>query len=155
MKIIIENINKHKECIKTVAEWCNSEWGTNKGYDFWYDWISNSQQDDTLFQTFVIIRDGVLIGTYGIMPVDLSSRQDLSPWIGNLYIDKPFRKNSLSIFKEIVHHCDETCRKLNLKKVYVYTPHKPIVFKRYGFEYIKPAKLDNGNNVSLLFKTYN
>lgn len=152
--IVIENINKHKQHETAVASWLLAEWGTKGSEKYWQDWVAYSQNDDSIFQTFVILDNGKLVGTYGIMPCDLQSRQELGPWVGNLFVDKKYRLNSLKYFSEMQKHFSHMCKLLNLKKVYVYTPHKAIVFIRYGFKFIEFSTDVDGNKISILEKTF-
>ena len=152
--IIIENICKHQQYEEIVVNWLYKEWGHKNSYQFWSDWIKYSKDENSTFQTFVISDNGKLVGTYGIMPIDLQSRQDLTPWIGNLFIDYKYRTNSLKYFSALHEHCNTLCRNLNLTKVYVFTPHSSIVFKRYGFKYFESTVTEEGKKINLLFKTY-
>lgn len=150
--IIIKNI-KHYKCFEqTVSKWLYDEWGLKGSQKYWDDWVKFSQNENSTFQTYVVLKNNQLIATYGIMPCDLQSRQDLTPWIGNLYIPKEHRKLSLELMPYIFKHSEDEFRKLKLKKVYLFTPHKPIVFKKFGYKFIEFSTDYDGSKISLLEK---
>jgi N-acetylglutamate synthase-like GNAT family acetyltransferase len=152
--IKIDNIKNYKCFENIVAQWLHKEWGYNGNINYWNDWVKNSQDENSLFQTFVIVDDNKLVGTYGIMPIDLQSRQDLFPWVGNLYIDNKNSSKSLLYFLYLNKHLTLLAEKLNISKIYVYTPHKPIVFLKYGFTFIDKTVDIMGEKISLLYKEF-
>ncbi len=148
----IKNIKHYPEFEETVATWLFNEWGLKGSEEYWKEWVKFSQDETSTFQTFVVVEKDKLLATYGLMPCDLQSRQDLFPWIGNLFIPKEHRLKSISILIAIHKHSEKIFRKLKLKTVYVYTPHNPLLFKRFGYKYFgKTIDLD-GTKISLLKK---
>lgn len=148
----IANIKHYPQFEEEVASWLNSEWGSKTSLNYWKEWLEYSKDEQSLFQTFVLVEGNKVLATYGIMPCDLQSRQELSPWVGNLFIPKKYRLNSMKYLHEISHHSEQVYRKLNIKKIFVYTPHNPKVFARFGYKFIEYATGPNGERVSLLYK---
>lgn len=150
--ITIENISKHKQYEQEVAEWLYSQWGFGfeKGKKYWQDWVASSQNEKSNFQTFIILDDNIPVGTYGLMPCDLQSRQDLSPWVGNLFIHPKYRLKSLLYFSKINQHFKQIKQELNIDKFYIYTKFNPIVYIRYGFKLIDKTTDIEGTKISLL-----
>ena len=148
----IKNMKYYPQFEQQVATWLFEEWGLQKSEAFWVDWVKNSQDENSTFQTFVVVENGRLLATYGIMPCDLQSRQDLFPWVGNLFIPKANRLRSLPILLAINKHSEAIFKKLHLKQVYVFTPHPPLLFSRFGYKCFGKTIDYDGTPISLLKK---
>ena len=148
----IKNIKQYPEFQTEITKWLNSEWGSKTSLSYWSDWVEKSKDETSLFQTFVLVENGKPVATYGIMPCDLQSRQDLTPWVGNLFIPRKYRMHSMPYLFELFRHSEQIFRNLNMKRVYVYTPHNPKVFQKFGYRFIEFATDHKGGKISLLYK---
>ena len=136
--IQIVNLNRVPEYIDTVIDWLYSEWG-NGNRNYWTSWVKSSLGEDKVPQTFVILVNGVVAGTYSLWRCDLQSRQDLFPWFGGLYVAPHFRGktyNGTKLGRLLLAHATEQARALRYSCLYLFTEKSPAYYVSNGWEVI-------------------
>lgn len=149
--IEIINLANKPEHIKTVVDWLFSEWGNNN-YEYWNCWVRSSLCVDKVPQTFIVLVDNRIAGTYSIWRCDLQSRQDLYPWLGGIFVSEEFRGKTFDGEKLgvcIQKHALSQLKKLGFEKAYLFTEKTTAYYEKFGWQYIGNAPDENNNIVSL------
>ena len=79
-----------------------------------------------------MLKDDEIIGSYGLIVNDLTSRQDLWPWLCALYVEKNERGKAL--VSRLLAHGRQEAKKLGFSKVYLVTDHVGF-YEKYGWRY--------------------
>lgn len=150
--INIFELRVHPEFIDIVCDWLYSEWGNNNK-NFWYSWIKNSMQKDSIPKTYVITVDKQIAGTYSLWRCDLQSRQDLFPWFGGLYVSTEFRGkkfNNQKLGEIMQQHAFGELKKMGYEQAYLFTEKKSKYYEKYGWQY----QCDVPNEYDIMVKLY-
>jgi hypothetical protein len=148
--IEIINLANKPEHIKTVVDWLFSEWG-NDNYDYWNCWVRSSLCVDKVPQTFVILVDNRIAGTYSIWRCDLQSRQDLFPWVGGLFVSEKFRGKTFDGGKLGVHlqkHAFSQLKLLGLEDAYGFTEIAGY-YEKTGWQFMEMGIDERSNQVRI------
>ncbi len=137
MSLLIRRISgAEQDTIRTIAQWMQDWWGKEEGYG--YDAVlrrmQHSMKEDGLPQTYGLFLDGAIIGMYQFMYEDLFVRPDLYPWLANLYIDAPYRKQGYG--RMLLQSVEENARTgLPYDALYLFTEHTGL-YEKYGWEFL-------------------
>ncbi len=90
-------------------------------------------QTNRLPQTYGMYLGDILIGMYQFTNGDLFVRPDIYPWLANIYIDMPYRKEGygrylLSTVRE------NAIENLHVKELYLFTMHKGL-YEKFGWKF--------------------
>lgn len=149
--IRIENLADYPEYIEEVINWIYNEWGNNN-IKYWSSWIRNSINKKGIPQTFIVLVDDELAGTYSLWRCDLQSRQDLFPWFGGLYVNEKYRGKEYNDSKLGVlmqKHAIEQLRRLGFEEVYLFTEKNTKYYNDNGWINIGMTVDENDNKVYL------
>ncbi|WNS41106.1 GNAT family N-acetyltransferase [Paenibacillus sp. MMS20-IR301] len=83
--------------------------------------------------TFLLLKNGKIIGFYQLIEQEYISRKDLSPWISPLFIDENERGRGLG--SVLLEHARKMAGQLGYAKVYLTTDHI-LYYEKYGFREI-------------------
>ena len=108
--------------------------------------IQSAMVADGLPRTYVLLKDGAIIGFYLLIEQELVSRKDVTPWISPLFIDS--RERGKAHGSLLLEHARRTAGSLGYDQVYLATDHIGY-YERYGFreigldmfEWGRPTKL--------------
>ena len=78
-----------------ITDWLWQAFGSENSRDFYASVVQSSLSGADLPQTFIALDGERLAGTVGLWRCDLISRQDLTPWLAALYVDKDYRSRGL------------------------------------------------------------
>jgi predicted N-acetyltransferase YhbS len=82
---------------------------------------------------YVAFIDGTPVGTVALLRADLFSRQDLYPWMADLYVPPGHRDRGIgSALQDFVL---EEAKKHGFDRIYLYTPLKGY-YEKKGWEYV-------------------
>ena len=81
--------------------------------------------------TFVALEKGMPAGSASLVNLDMSTRQQLSPWLAAVYVSPEYRRRGIgaALVNRIV---DEACA-LSIPTLYLYTPDKMQFYTRLGW----------------------
>jgi predicted N-acetyltransferase YhbS len=80
-----------------------------------------------------MLRDDIVIGSYGLIVNDFISRQDLWPWLAALYIEEYERGKELGSY--LLEHGRAEAAKLGFQILYLSTSHVGY-YEKYGWRFI-------------------
>ncbi len=81
--------------------------------------------------TFVALKDGKPAGSASLVNLDLSSRQELSPWLAAVYVSPEHRNQGIGA--ALVNRVVDEARSLSIPTLYLYTPDKMRFYARLGW----------------------
>ena len=130
------NLFECADFIPTIASWHFTEWHAlfphKTAEDFAAD-LRESLQQDGLPQTWVLLDErGEPIGTASLLQSDMTTNQDLSPWLANIYIHPLQRGKGLG--KQVVLHVMAEARQRELRKLYLFTEDQQAFYEKLGWE---------------------
>lgn len=109
------------------------EWG-NGNPNFWKSWIRSSIRAEGIPSTYVVLSDDLYVGTFSIWNCDLQSRQDLSPWVGGIVVEHPFRGKGIGRY--IQTEVKRILRQEGIKRAYLFTEHKGF-YEKTGWSFVE------------------
>lgn len=122
--------------LEQVTQWMIDWWGEEEGYsrEAVRSYVAHGLQQTRLPQTYGLYLEGELIGVYQFRLDDLFVRPDLYPWLANVYIDGPYRKQGYGrLLLESVK--DNARAGLPDDELYLYTRHVDL-YEKYGWEFV-------------------
>lgn len=147
--IIFETISGRPDLFDTVARWLWDFWGNPKNFEFYRSLISHSR-DDGIPMVYVAFVDGVPAGAVALLRSDLFSRQDLFPWMADLYVVPEYRSRGIgAALQELIIG---KARDLGFKEIYLYTPLSGY-YERKGWEYMGDEMDRDGEMVRIYEKS--
>lgn len=130
------NLNSCPGFIPTIAQWHFDEWHAlfphKSLQDFAAD-LRESLQQEGLPQTWVLLDEhGAAAGTASLLLSDMTTNQDLSPWLANIYIHPLERGKGLG--KQVVLQVMAEARQRNLRTLYLFTEDQQTFYEKLGWE---------------------
>lgn len=132
MNYEIISIRQQPQYLERGIDYFSTRWGIDR--KIYEDSIMNSLTTESkLPRWYLMIREGDIIGSFGLITNDFVSRQDLFPYLCALYIEESERGKELGS-KLLIHGRQET-KKLGFEKLYLCTDHNDY-YEKYGWKYI-------------------
>lgn len=144
-KIEIGNLIDEQEYLEEVSEWIWKEWAKGHGAEL-EDIIYRSKHSinrDIIPQMYIAKYKNKVVGVVSIWLNDLTTRQDLFPWMATLYVKEEFR--NMGIGKMLQQKCIEEARKMNYKNLYLITEHENY-YERTGWVFLENAPIGDGRH---------
>lgn len=130
--INIISIRENPRYLERGIDYFSAKWGIERR--IYSDCISNSiTTDSPLPRWYLMVKDDLIIGSYGLITNDFISRQDLFPWFCALYIEESERGNQLGV--RLLKHGRKEAAALGYKKLYLATDHAGY-YEKYSWKYI-------------------
>ncbi len=137
MDFSIEYLTAHPKDIPTIAGWHMKQWG-NILPDFTLEtyarFLSAHYERGGIPTMFVAVHEGQVIGTAALEDDDMDTRPELTPWLASLYTDEKYRHNGVG--EALVKKVIEEAKRLEVKKLYLFTPDRQHYHERFGFKTI-------------------
>lgn len=115
-----------------VAGWLWSFWGAAGNFQFYRSMAEHCQKDDFPLM-YVAFIDGTPAGTVSLLRADLFSRQDLYPWMADLFVPPEYRSRGIgSALQDFVL---AEAKRLGFDEIYLYTPLKGY-YEKKGWEFV-------------------
>ena len=92
--IVFCNIADCPELVDTVAGWLWGFWGNARNYEFYRSLVAHGSPEDIPL-IYVAFLDGAPAGSVALLRADLFSRQDLFPWMADLYVAPEYRSRGI------------------------------------------------------------
>ncbi len=135
MKIV--NLYDNQEFVPQIANWLYLEFYKNIRAGFSLDDVNKllgKAQKNTIPLTYVGMNNDECIGTVSLVINDLQERQDLTPWLGGLYISEEYR--SYGYARKLIAHVIETAGRLGFNTLYLRTEGAADYYKNLGWKKI-------------------
>ena len=140
----IEFLKRSESYFDEVSDILHSEWGSKREGRTLNDTKEKLKiflNDDHIPMAMIATEADELIGMYLLMETDPPGLKNLSPWFGGLYVKPEYRNQRVG--SKLINHALNLCRKLELKKLYLCTPDKQLLYKKFGFEEIDKTDFRN------------
>jgi GNAT superfamily N-acetyltransferase len=150
MRDIVNNTTSHRivtiddrpDLLPQVIEWERSEWG-----DAWGEDVRHFVEQEGGKTVFVMLDCSVPIGCAMLLRYDMTTRKDLSPWLGGIYVDKEYRQQGVA--SELVLHALEIARQLNTATWWLYTASSRSLYERLGWKFVETCQYE-GETVTIM-----
>lgn len=129
--LVFRNIRECPAIQDTVAGWLWSFWGNPRNFEFYRSLVAHCMESDIPL-VYVAFLDGTPAGAVALLHADLFSRQDLFPWMADLYVCPEFR--SMGIGSALQDFIIEKAKALGYREIYLYTPLKGY-YEKKGWTY--------------------
>jgi N-acetylglutamate synthase-like GNAT family acetyltransferase len=130
------NLLECSHFIPTIAQWHFAEWHAlfpHKSVEDFAADLRESLQQDGIPQTWVLLdAHGEAAGTASLLLSDMTTNQQLSPWLANIYIHPLLRGKGLG--KQVVLHVMTEARQRELTKLYLFTEDQQAFYEKLGWE---------------------
>jgi len=139
MDITIEKLtNKNSPYFETVCEWQCGWWGFEYERKQVFDFMERCLNEDKVPQTYIAIKDDVVVGNYCIlMGDDISVRPNYYPWLANVYVDPDFRGQG--ICNVLMEDAVKRFKELGVKRAYLHTRHHDL-YEKYGWTLLEEVE---------------
>ena len=130
----IELLADHPEFIRTVAEWHHAEWAYLRPGVPLEARISRLKAECGRREppvTFIAYAGGQLLASAMLLPHDMDTRPQWSPWLAGVFTAPEFRGRGIAtkLTRHVVQHAAET----GFKRLYLYTPNADQFYARRGW----------------------
>ena len=133
MQII--NLNQTPGSIQQLAHWHHDEWGDyNPGltFDQRIQRMQPHLSDDAVPSTYVAMDDDVVLGSADIVQSDMTTHQDLSPWIASVYVDQSQRRRGIG--SQLVEYVMQQAKDAGFSRLYLFTPDQAAFYQHLGWQ---------------------
>ncbi|CAJ36762.1 GNAT family N-acetyltransferase [Methanocella arvoryzae] len=130
--IRFSSITECPELHDKIAGWLWSFWGNSSNYPFYRSLVANARDDDFPLVYMAFIGD-IPVGTVALWRADLLSRQDLFPWLADLFV--PPEHRSKGIGTALQNYAVEKAKEFGYPALYLYTPLEGY-YEKSGWEYV-------------------
>jgi N-acetylglutamate synthase-like GNAT family acetyltransferase len=122
--MIIKPLSECMQFFRAVAELKFQEFSYLTGSETIEDYLHRQQKyvtNEVIPRAYVALNEaGDLLGTFALKVEDLSSRPDLSPWLGSVVVAPAYRRQGVGA--AIVSYAEQLARGLGYSVLYLYTP---------------------------------
>lgn len=132
--LAVTTVARRPDLLPIVAEWLWREWWQRSGRSL--------EQTQAIYaacraevgapQTFVLLADGVPVGTATLARKDLDERPDLTPWLAGVFVIPEARGRGC--VRCLLAAFDEACRAASIGTAWLYTNTAERVYLRGGWQ---------------------
>lgn len=146
-KITVKNLAKCQSFIPLVAKWSWQEWAKRHNRSL-KEIIYRTEHSltKTCPQTLIAFYGPKPVGTVSLWTTNHPYRQDLGPWLSELFVLKKYR--NLGIGKLLQAELLQTAKKAGFKKVYLMTTLKNY-YEKSGWKFVETAIYTEGRKVNI------
>jgi GNAT superfamily N-acetyltransferase len=133
----------------TVARWLWEAFWDDDGYSFDETLRAVHQSITAHFlpRTFILLLNGVPVGTASLAEHDLDERPDLGPWLAGVFIVPEARGQGLAA--HLIATVEAACRIAGIRTLWLYTLSADRIYTRAGWCAVE-RPLHNGKQVTLM-----
>lgn len=130
----IEYLADHPEALPVLAEWQHQEWGHLRGNDTVekrMGRLRTSLSRDRIPLTVVALHEGNVLGSASLIPHDMETRMELTPWLAGVFVGPAYRRKGIA--SELVRRITAEAAKLKVPLLYLYTVHSEKLYAGLGW----------------------
>ena len=123
-----------------LAQWLFEQWGSmlgEKTLEVRIKKLKAHMSRDQLPIAWVAHANGQVLGTSALRVHDLEGREDLTPWLGGVYVGKQFRRRGIG--QALCGYIEEAARSRGVQTLYLFTLDKQAWYSRQGWTVIAPC----------------
>jgi predicted N-acetyltransferase YhbS len=134
MNVEIKYLAEKPEAIDIISRWLYDEFGfliPGKTVDNVKESLQARLNHDILPLSIVAMDNDAVIGTASLKISDMDIRDDLTPWLAGLYVDKTQRNKGVGTL--LVKSIQEIARQFGYEALFLYTPGASGFYERIGW----------------------
>ncbi|GJL66962.1 MAG: N-acetyltransferase GCN5 [Nitrospirales bacterium] len=150
----IEYLDDHQETISTLARWSYEEWSylhPEKTFAEVETQISAGCNRKQLPITLVALGEARPVGMISLKANDFKARQDLSPWLAGLYVDKLHRKQGVG--SRLVVALEKLAVGLGVTRLYLVTDDAEAFYSKHGWTVLERT-VSHWHSVTVMEKAF-
>ena len=136
----ISYLIEHPEYIPELAQWLFEQWGSTLGEetpDARIEKLEAHMNRDRLPIAWVAHANGQLLGTAALRVHDLEGREDLTPWLGGVFVRSHFRRQGIGA--ALCDAVEDKARSRAIHTLYLFTLDKQAWYSRLGWSILGPC----------------
>jgi predicted N-acetyltransferase YhbS len=136
----ISYLVEHPEYIALLAQWLFEEWRSFLGEETLEARIKKLQAHmnrDKLPIAWVAHANGQLLGTAALRVHDLEGREDLTPWLGGVFVGSQFRRSGIGA--ALCATVEDAARSRAIQTLYLFTLDRQAWYARLGWIVLGPC----------------
>src|SRR5687767_21860 len=130
----IEYLADHPEFLRALAEWQHGEWGHLRPGDTVEARMARLGgwgERDRIPLTVVAHDNGELLGSASLIPHDMDTRMELTPWLAGVFVAPEHRRRGIGA--ALVRQIMAEAGRLNVPVLYLYTVHSEKFYASLGW----------------------
>jgi len=130
----------HPEYVPQLAQWLFEQWGSilgEKNLETRIRKLRAHMNRDELPVAWVAHADGQLLGTAALRVHDLEAREDLTPWLGGVFVGSDFRRRGIGA--ALCATVEDAARSRGIQTLYLFTLDKQAWYSRQGWTILCPC----------------
>ena len=130
----------YPEYIPQLAQWLFEEWGAilgEKTLETRIKKLNAHMNRDQLPVAWVAHANGQLLGTAALRVNDLEGREDLTPWLGGVFVGAQFRRRGIG--EALCATVENAARSRGIQTLYLFTLDKQAWYSRQGWRVVAPC----------------
>jgi GNAT superfamily N-acetyltransferase len=139
-RVQISYLIEHPEYIPLLAQWLFEHWGSILGEetpDTRIKKLKTHMNRDKLPIAWVAHATGQLLGTAALRAHDLEGREDLTPWLGGVFVGSNFRRQGIGAAPCAA--VEDGARSRAIHTLYLFTLDKQAWYSRLGWTVLGPC----------------
>jgi N-acetylglutamate synthase-like GNAT family acetyltransferase len=128
------------EYIPQLAEWLFEQWGSilgEKTLEARIKKLNAHMNRDQLPIAWVAHANGQLLGTAALRVHDLEGREDLTPWLGGVFVGPQFRRRGIG--EALCATVETAAKSRGIQTLYLFTLDKQAWYSRQGWTVLAPC----------------
>jgi predicted N-acetyltransferase YhbS len=130
---------EHPEYMPQLAQWQFEEWGSIVGekIEARIKKLKTHMNRDQLPIAWVAHANGHLLGSAALRVHDLEGREDLTPWLGGVFVGPKFRRQGIGA--ALCAAVEDEARSRAIPTLYLFTLDKQAWYSRLGWTVLDPC----------------
>jgi N-acetylglutamate synthase-like GNAT family acetyltransferase len=136
----ISYLIEHPEYIPQLAQWLFEQWGSTLGEknpEARTKKLQAHMNRDKFPIAWVAHANGQLLGTAALRVYDLEGREDLTPWLGGVFVGAHFRRRGIGA--ALCATVEDEARSRGIQTLYLFTLDKQAWYSRLGWTLLSPC----------------
>jgi N-acetylglutamate synthase and related acetyltransferases len=139
-EVRIRHLIEHPEYVPQLAQWLFEEWDVilgEKTPEVRINKLNAHMHRDQLPIAWIAHENGQLLGTAALRIHDLEGREDLTPWLGGVFVGPDFRRRGIGA--ALCATVEDTARSRGIQTLYLFTLDKQAWYSRMGWTVHAPC----------------
>jgi len=152
-KIEIEYLANNQQFLEEIASYWCKEWSNTwdeKAIAKKVEKLKKKAQIGKLPFLFVAKKEEKLVGTGGLFIDDLDGREELSPWLGGVYIVEKYRNQGVA--STMIQKLINEAKRLGFRKVYLYTENASGLYEKLEWKFMEDTLSPRGVPSKIFYK---
>ena len=142
----IDYLADHPEFLRMLAEWQHGEWGhlrPGDSVEARMARLGKFSERDRIPLSVVAHDNGELLGSASLIPHDMETRLELTPWLAGVFVAPEHRRRGIGA--ALVRRVMVEAGRLNVSVLYLYTVHSEKFYASLGWSLQEHTTYRNQN----------